>query len=43
MFCVTVIDAASVLSVQTTWGGFIFVGKAWHPWSSWTTHEENIL
>jgi hypothetical protein len=40
---VTVIDTATVISVQTTWGGCIFVGKARYPSSSRTTHEDNIL
>jgi hypothetical protein len=43
MLNVTVIDAAQVLSVQTTWGGCISIVTARYPATSRTTHEENIL
>jgi hypothetical protein len=38
-----VTDAASVLSVKTTWGGCIFTGTAYQPATSQATHEGNNL
>jgi hypothetical protein len=43
MLNATAIDAALVLSVQTTWGGCIFIRTARRPATSRIIHEENIL
>jgi hypothetical protein len=43
MLNITVIDSAEVLSVQTTWGGCIFIVTARYPATSRTTHKENII